>query len=541
MSQPDPNAARPIVEIVPNFSEGRRADVISSIVDALMVPGVTLLSRHADPDHNRLDCTLVGSPDAVRRSALAGAARAIELIDMRTHRGSHPRMGAVDVIPFVPVRGLSMEECIDLARSFAEELAEALSVPVYLYDRAATVPERASLADVRRGEYEALREDVARGSRLPDFGPHELGAAGAVAVGARAPLIAFNVYLSGSEEAAKEVARIVRESSGGLPAVRAIGFAVPERGLVQVSMNLVDYETTGMAAALGAVEAHAAARGMEVVESEIVGLVPQAALDDAVRASLRLGSAFDPDEQVLERLVSRANPDGPGEAAERTTTGSATGGESPAPAGLRMQTVESLLADVAGGQPTPGGGSSAAVAGALGAALVAMVGRLTTGKEGYEDAWERMGALVEAADRARERFLELADSDAAAFGSVMDAFKLPKGSEEERSTRSEAIAAASAAAADVPSQVCRLAVEMLDVAVEAIEGGNANAASDGAAGAQLLAAAARSAAYNVAINLGSLKDPHHAERLRSEGASLEARAAELLPRADAAFRARLEA
>jgi len=199
-----PIARAPLVEIVPNFSEGRRPQVIEAIVSALTVPGVSLLSRQADPDHNRLDCTLVGDPDAVRASALAGAARAVELIDMDAHQGGHPRMGAVDVIPFVPVRGVSMDECVDLARSFAKELAATLSLPVYLYDRAAIVPERASLADVRRGEYEALREDVARGERLPDFGPHEIGRAGAVAVGARKPLIAFNIYLSGGEDGAKD-------------------------------------------------------------------------------------------------------------------------------------------------------------------------------------------------------------------------------------------------------------------------------------------------------------------------------------------------
>ena len=227
----------PLVEIVPNFSEGRRADVIEEIVSALRVPGAVLLNRQSDPDHNRLDCTLVGDPDAVRRSAMAGAAKAIELIDMDAHVGSHPRMGAVDVIPFVPVRGMSMPECVELAREFAEELAESLRLPVYLYDRAALTPDRASLAEVRRGQFEGLRADVERGERLPDFGPHEIGSAGAVAVGARKPLIAFNVYLSGEESSAKEVARAVRESSGGLPAVRAIGFAVPERGLVQVSID----------------------------------------------------------------------------------------------------------------------------------------------------------------------------------------------------------------------------------------------------------------------------------------------------------------
>ncbi len=296
--------ASPLLAVVPNFSEGRRADVIEAIVRALEVPGARLVYRQADPDHNRLDTTVLGDADAVARSAMAGAARAIELIDMEQHRGSHPRMGAVDVIPFMPVRGVSMDEVVELARGFGRELAERLDVPVYLYDRAALAPERASLAAVRRGEYEGLREAVARGERLPDFGPPRLGRAGAVAVGARKPLIAFNVYLEGGdEEAARQIARTVRESSGGLPAVRAIGFAVPDRGAVTVSMNLVDFEVTGLRTAFDAVRTEASARGLRVTTSEIVGLVPQAAIDAGDVSYLRL-EGFDADEQILERLVN---------------------------------------------------------------------------------------------------------------------------------------------------------------------------------------------------------------------------------------------
>src|SRR5512134_3094994 len=225
-----------LVVCVPNFSEGRRAEVIDAICDALAsAEGARLVYRQADAEHNRLDTTVVGPPDAVRRSALAGARAAVELIDMERHSGGHPRMGAVDVIPFVPLRGISMDEVIALARDFAAELATALDLPVYLYDRAALLPDRASLAEVRRGEYEGLREAVARGERLPDLGPHRLGRAGATAVGARKPLVAFNVYLTGPVEGAKEIARAVRESSGGMPAVRPIAFEVPERGGVTVS------------------------------------------------------------------------------------------------------------------------------------------------------------------------------------------------------------------------------------------------------------------------------------------------------------------
>jgi glutamate formiminotransferase len=290
--------------VVPNFSEGRRPDVIEAIVDALDVPGARVVYAEADPDHNRLDTTVLGGADTVRASAMAGAAVAAARIDMRKHRGGHPRMGAADVIPFMPVRHVTIDDCVALARSFGETLADRLHLPVYLYDRAAFVPERASLAEVRRGEYESLREAVARGERLPDFGPHEIGSAGATAVGARKPLVAFNVYLDGRDEAtARSIAKAVRESGGGLPAVRAIGFAVPERDrVVTVSMNLVDHDVTGLRAAFDRVAALAAEHGLAITDSEIVGLVPDAALTPADPGYLRL-QGFEADRQVLERLI----------------------------------------------------------------------------------------------------------------------------------------------------------------------------------------------------------------------------------------------
>ena len=290
--------------VVPNFSEGRRTDVIEAIVDALHVPGARVVYAEADPDHNRLDTTVLGGADAVRASALAGAAVAVELIDMREHKGGHPRMGAVDVIPFMPVRDVTLEDCVGLAHTFGRELATELGIPVYLYDRAALVAERTSLAEVRRGQYEGLRDAVASGERLPDFGPHEIGRAGATAVGARKPLVAFNVYLDGIDEpAAKEIAKALRGSSGGLAAVRAIGFAVPERaGVVTISMNLVDHEVTGLRTAFDEVERLARERGVTVTDSEIVGLVPSSALAHDDIAYLRL-EGFDPERQVLERLV----------------------------------------------------------------------------------------------------------------------------------------------------------------------------------------------------------------------------------------------
>jgi glutamate formiminotransferase len=293
-----------LVGVVPNFSEGRRPDVIDAIVAALHVPGARVVYAEADPDHNRLDTTVLGDAEACYRSAMAGAAVAVDRIDMTQHIGGHPRMGAADVIPFMPVRDVTMDACVDLARRFGADMASTLGVPVYLYDRAALLTERASLADVRRGEFEGLRDAVGRGERLPDFGPHTIGRAGATAVGARKPLVAFNLYLDGTdEEAAKEIARAVRESSGGLPAVRGIGFAVPERGgIVTISMNLVDHEVTGLRVAFDEVSRLAEARGMWVTDSEIVGLVPSSALGPDDVAHLRL-EGFDPDRQILERLV----------------------------------------------------------------------------------------------------------------------------------------------------------------------------------------------------------------------------------------------
>ena len=298
--------AEQLFGVVPNFSDGRRTDVIDAICRALQVPGAHLVYHQADPDHNRLDTTVLGDRDAVVRAALSGARVAIALIDMEHHTGGHPRMGAADVIPFMPVRGVTLDDCVELARSFAKELATSLDLPVYLYDRAALVPERASLADVRKGEFEGLRDAVAHGERLPDFGPHALGAAGATAVGARKPLIAFNVYLDGTDEdAARAVARAIRTSGGGLPALRAIGFLVPERGSVTVSMNLVDHEVTGIVDAFDAVATEAGSRGLAITDSEIVGLVPEAAITEGDIARVRL-RGFDADHQVLERLIEGA-------------------------------------------------------------------------------------------------------------------------------------------------------------------------------------------------------------------------------------------
>lgn len=497
---------------VPNFSEGRRPEVIEAICAALAsVEGARLVYRQADAEHNRLDTTVVGTPDAVRRSALEGARAAARLIDMDHHRGGHPRMGATDVIPFVPLRGISMDEAIAIARDFGRSLAEALQLPVYLYDRAALSPERTSLAEVRRGEYEALREAVERGERLPDLGPHRIGPAGATAVGARKPLVAFNVYLTGSEPDAKEIAKAVRESGGGLPALRAIGFSVPERGGVTVSMNLVDIEVTGLRRAFDAVASLAADRGMDVVSSEIVGLVPRAALGGDDPGHLRL-EGFDPRTQILEALVT---------------------------GGIANQPIETFLSELASDAPTPGGGAVAGVCGAAGAALISMVCRLTLGKDGYEDAEQKMREFLEQADAARAVFLELADRDAGAFDEVMTAFRMPKDDDRQKAERSAAIQRAYEGAARVPLEIAQRAISLMDVAKASIDHGNVNAASDGLSASVALHAAARSAIANVSINAAALKDASVATELRDAVEDVRTRSEMLLADAQAAFASRV--
>jgi glutamate formiminotransferase len=292
-----------IVECVPNFSEGRREQVVEQIVAAMaQCPGMRVLDVQSDPDHNRSVVTLVGEPQAVTEAAFQGISTAAELIDMNHHRGGHPRMGATDVVPFVPVRGMTMEDCVELARQLGARVGTELGIPVYLYEAAATRPERCNLADVRRGEYEQLKEEIATSrDRAPDFGPAALGTAGATAIGARPPLIAFNVYLNTDDvKPAQAIARAVRHSSGGLRHVKALGLIA--EGQAQVSMNLTDYRRTPIHRVMELIRAEAAHYGQSITRSEIVGLLPAEALMDAARFYLQL-SDLSPD-QVLENRLS---------------------------------------------------------------------------------------------------------------------------------------------------------------------------------------------------------------------------------------------
>lgn len=298
-----------LIESVPNFSEGRRPEVLDEIVNAMLACNVMLLDREMDASHNRAVVTIVGEPDAVAEAAFRGCERAAQLIDLNTHRGEHPRMGATDVIPFIPIRDVTMEGCVAIARRVGERIGRELQIPVYLYERAAARPERRDLAYIRKGEYETIRDEIAaHPEREPDFGPRRVGKAGAVAVGARPFLIAYNVNLDTNDvQIAKDIAKITREKGGGLPSVKALGFALEDKGIVQVSMNLTDFNVTGMWTAFQHVRAEAEKRGVRVLGSELVGLVPLEALAQIARDALQL-EGFNSQQVIEVKLATAGTP-----------------------------------------------------------------------------------------------------------------------------------------------------------------------------------------------------------------------------------------
>jgi glutamate formiminotransferase/formiminotetrahydrofolate cyclodeaminase len=495
-----------LVECVPNFSEGQRPEVVTAIRDAIAaVEGVSVLDVSSDASHNRTVITFVAPVETAVDAAFAGIKVAAERIDLCKHTGEHPRIGATDVVPFIPLEGSTMEDCIALARALGERVGRELKIPVYLYERAATTPTRENLADVRRGEFEGLREELGKNpGRNPDFGPSQIHpTCGAIAIGARPFLVAYNVYLGPASnlQIAKNIAKAVRGSSGGFKYVKGLGLEVD--GQAQVSMNLVDTEKTPLHNVFDFVKMRAEAEGAQVTWSEIVGLVPERVMFDAAASHLQL-KQFTP-AQILDRQVREVT----------------SGGES----------VSSFVASVASSNPVPGGGSVAAHAGALAAALAQMVAGLTIGKKKYAAVEAEMKEAALKAVALGNQLASLVKRDAEAYALVSEAYKLPKEPADAAARRSETVTNALLKAAEVPLETARAAVEVAQLAALVAERGNSNAVTDAGVAALLAAASAKGAAYNVRVNVQALEDKSKGESLAREAEQLVKKAAEHAERA----------
>ena len=471
----------PLVECVPNFSEGRDPAVIAAIRDAIAgTTGAHVLDVSSDVSHHRTVITFVASLEAAVPAALAAMREARNRIDLTKHVGEHPRIGATDVVPFIPLDGATMDDCIALARELGERAFRELDIPVYLYERAATTPARENLADVRRGEFEGLRDEVRTNpARHPDFGDAALHpTAGATAVGARPFLVAYNIYLGDKANlpVAKEVAKAIRGSSGGLRYVKGLGLEVD--GQAQVSMNLVDTEKTPLHRVFDFVKAEAAAYGVSPTWSEIVGLVPERVILEAGARHIQLRGFSK--GMLLETKVREVM----------------SGGE----------TIDGFMSSVAGPTPTPGGGSVAAHAGALGAALAQMVSGLTVGKKKYAAVEDEMKQIALQASALRRSLAALVEKDARSYDAVRAAYQLPSDSEQQQAARSIAIRHALIGAAEVPLETARTAVEVAALAAALAERGNSNAVTDACVSALLAEAACKGAVLNVRINVAALDE-----------------------------------
>lgn len=487
-----------LVECIPNFSEARRPEVIEKILESITsVPGVSLLDRHSDMDHNRTVVTFIGSPQVVEQAAFNAIASAAQLIDMDKHTGEHPRIGATDVVPFVPISEITMAECIELAHRLGKRVAEELSLPVYLYEEAASSPERQNLENIRRGQYEGLKEEIqSNPERKPDFGPCKLGKAGATVIGARQPLIAYNVYLNSDDvNIAQKIAKALRNSSGGFRYVKAMGILV--EGRAQVSMNLTNYRQTPIARVVEAVRREAARYGVSMHSSELVGLAPMDALVGAAAWYLQLDN-LEPG-QILESRLSDA------------ITNQSTG----------RQPEPDFLDALASGAPTPGGGAAAAHTAAAAAALVAMVARLTIGKKKYAGVEPQMSLIIEQAETLRARLTAAVEEDSKVFNEVMAASRLPKESPEQASRRAKALHEATIRAAEVPLQVAADTVAVIGLAVAVASDGNLNAISDAGSAGALARAALTSAGLNVRINLRDIPQDEQALKILDQMTNLE--------------------
>jgi glutamate formiminotransferase/formiminotetrahydrofolate cyclodeaminase len=521
-----------LVECVPNFSEGRDREIVDAIADAIRrTPGCTLLDVDPGRSTNRTVYTFVGPPDAVVEGALAGARVAHSRIDMRAHHGEHARMGALDVCPFVPISGVTLDDCVAVSREFGRRAAEELGIPVYLYEAAAAQPHRRTLSQIRAGEYEGLADKIARPDWRPDFGPARFVPAwGATVTGARHFLIAYNVNLLATKEQAHRIALDLREQGRGpqqpgrLRAVKAVGWWVEEYGMAQVSMNLDDFRVTPPHLAFEEVVKEARALNLAAAGSEIVGLVPLQALLMAAdhyietegllileeRQKIRLAadrlglgtvSPFVPERRVIEYMVA---------------------GDADAP--LASSSVRAFVRAVGARTSAPGGGSASALIAALGAALGTMVGWMTYGKRKFEDKDAVMRRLIPPLHAAMEALLPLIDADTEAFAAYMDARNLPKDTEERAAQRRQAMEAALQRAVEVPLAVLRLADGSWDAMVEMARHGNIASRSDLEVGAKALEAGIWGAYRNVLINLPEITDEAFRTRAGSEAEAIAQRA-----------------
>ena len=482
-----------LVECVPNFSEGRDKSKVDAIVEAMKLDGVYLLDCEMDPDHNRCVITLVGDREAIAEAAIRGVGKAAVLIDLTKHQGAHPRMGAADVVPFIPIEGVTVEDCVAISRRVGEEIWKRFRIPVYLYEAAATAPERQNLENIRRGQFEGLRDEIATNpARRPDFGEAQVHpTAGATVVGARKFLIAYNIFLNTPDvEIAKKVAKAVRFSSGGLRFVKGAGFLV--RGLAQVSMNLTDFEQTPIARVFEFVKREAARYGVAAVSSEIVGLIPKKALEDAAEWFLQVEN-FD-SSLILENRLSAVI------SGKKTVGGLCAG-------------VEPFIEQLAAATAVPGGGSASAAAGAMAAALGHMVASMSRGKKSYLEYESQLSEAIARLAHLREELKAAIDADAEAG---VQAYKSAK----ESKNGEAAIDLALQGATNVPLAVAEKSREVGKILESLKAVTNPKMASDLSVGVALARAGVEGALANVEINLASLTDQQFISEVRAKTAAL---------------------
>ena len=500
-----------LIECVPNFSEGRDAAKVDAIVAAMSgVAGVHVLDYKLDADHNRSVVTLAGDPDAVAEGVLRGVGKAMELIDLTKHTGAHPRVGATDVVPFIPIHGVTIEDCATLARRVGKEIWTRYRIPVFFYEAAATRADRVNLENVRRGQFEGLRDELKRNhERQPDVGEPKLHpTAGVTVVGARKFLIAYNVNLNTSDVGiANKIAKAIRFSSGGLRHVKAMGVELKARNLAQVSINLTDFEQTPMHRVYEMVKREAARYGALPVGSEIVGLIPKKAIEMAADYFLQVEN-FSP-EQVFENRLEAALGGAPLEATAKE--------------GKLASLARPFLEAVAAPTATPGGGSVSAFAGALAASLGQMVAGLSRKKKSQATVVDRLSEALEEMRRTADKLAEAIDRDAASYDAVMAAFKLPQNNSEETKSREQAIQTATRGAAEVPLEVADCTVALFERLGQLASIAAASMKSDLEVARLMAAAGAKGALANVEINLDGISDAGYVTSMRERVSALRQR------------------